>query len=99
MQADAARQVSAFLTRLFELSNPSEARGNAVTAREILDTGAARIERELAQQPELRSRLMATMGEAYQSPGGTGQRSAVPQEPGRYGATPPACRRVPWRRA
>ena len=68
-EADAARQVSAFLTRLFELSNPSEARGNAVTAREILDTGAARIERELAQQPELRSRLMATMGEAYQSLG------------------------------
>jgi non-specific serine/threonine protein kinase/serine/threonine-protein kinase len=68
-EADAAGQVSGFLIRLFELSNPSEARASAVTAREILDNGAARIERELAQQPELRSRLMGTMGEAYQSLG------------------------------
>jgi non-specific serine/threonine protein kinase/serine/threonine-protein kinase len=68
-EAEAARQVSNFLTRLFELSDPSEARGNAVTAREILDIGSARIERELAGQPEVQSRLMGTMGAAYQSLG------------------------------
>jgi tetratricopeptide (TPR) repeat protein len=68
-EAEAARQVSDFLTRLFELSDPSEARGNAVTAREILDTGSARIERELANQPNVQSRLMGTMGAAYQSLG------------------------------
>jgi non-specific serine/threonine protein kinase/serine/threonine-protein kinase len=68
-EAEAAQQVSDFLTRLFELSDPSEARGNAVTAREILDTGTARIERELAGQPEVQSRLMGTMGAAYQSLG------------------------------
>ncbi|MGQ0734216.1 MAG: serine/threonine-protein kinase [Acidobacteriota bacterium] len=68
-EAEAARQVSGFLTRLFELSDPSEARGNAVTAREILDTGSARMERELAGQPDLQSRLMGTMGAAYQSLG------------------------------
>lgn len=67
--AEAARQVSDFLTRLFELSDPSEARGNAVTARQILDTGSARIERQLVGQPELQSRLMGTMGAAYQSLG------------------------------
>ena len=68
-EADAARQVSDFLIRLFELSDPSEARGNAVTVREILDSGAGRIDRELAQQPELRGRLMGTMGSAYLSLG------------------------------
>jgi len=68
-EAEAARQVSEFLVRLFEVSDPSEARGNAVTAREILDQGSVRIERELASQPELQSRLMDTMGTVYQSLG------------------------------
>ena len=68
-EAEGLRQVSNFLVRLFELSDPSEARGNAITAREILDSGAARIDRELAAQPGLQSRLMSTMGTAYQSLG------------------------------
>jgi non-specific serine/threonine protein kinase/serine/threonine-protein kinase len=76
-EADAARQVSEFLIRLFELSDPNEARGNAVTAREILDTGSGKIERELAGQPEVRARLMGTMGEAYQSLGLYGASEAL----------------------
>ena len=40
-----------------------------MTAREILDQGSVRIERELASQPELQSRLMDTMGTVYQSLG------------------------------
>ena len=43
-EARAAEQVSEFLVRLFQVSNPSEARGDAITAREILDKGAARID-------------------------------------------------------
>jgi len=68
-EAEAARQVSDFLVRLFALADPSEARANAVTARQILDDGSSRIERELITQPELQSRLMETMGAAYQSLG------------------------------
>jgi non-specific serine/threonine protein kinase/serine/threonine-protein kinase len=64
-EAEAARRVSDFLVRLFEVSNPSEARGNSITAREILDTGATRIARELAGQPEVEARLMSTMGDVY----------------------------------
>ena len=64
-EASAAEQVSAFLVRLFEVSNPSEARGNSITAREILDKGAAQIERELADQPLVQARLMSTMGIVY----------------------------------
>jgi eukaryotic-like serine/threonine-protein kinase len=47
-EAQAATQVSDFLVSAFGVSDPSEARGNSVTAREVLDRGAARLEKELA---------------------------------------------------
>ncbi|MCZ6916337.1 MAG: serine/threonine-protein kinase, partial [Gemmatimonadetes bacterium] len=68
-QAEAARQVSDFLVRLFEVSNPSEALGNSITAREILDLGAAQIRNELTDQPVVQARLMGTMGYVYGSLG------------------------------
>jgi len=68
-EAETARQVSDFLVSLFEVSDPSEARGETVTAREILDTGVERIESELQDQPLVRARLMGTMGSVYDSLG------------------------------
>ncbi len=68
-EAEAARQVSTFLTRVFEVSDPGEARGNSVTARELLDQAASRIQVELQDQPEVRARLMRTMGGVYQNLG------------------------------
>jgi non-specific serine/threonine protein kinase/serine/threonine-protein kinase len=64
-EAAAAERVSEFLVGLFEVSNPSEARGNTITAREILDKGAKEIDEELSDQPELQARLMTTMGKVY----------------------------------
>ncbi len=64
-QAETAQQVSSFLTGLFGISNPSRARGNAVTAREILDKGAEKIQSELKAQPVVRASLLYTMSEAY----------------------------------
>jgi eukaryotic-like serine/threonine-protein kinase len=64
-ERDKAQQVSAFLVELFNVSDPGEARGNSVTAREILDKGAARVERELADQPEVQATLMNTIGQVY----------------------------------
>ena len=64
-EASAATQVSDFLVGLFAVSDPSEARGNTLTAREILNAGAARIERDLTNQPEVQARLMETMGTVY----------------------------------
>ena len=60
-----SQRVSQFLTELFRLADPGESRGNSVTAREILDQGAARIEAELAGEPEVQATLMATMGNVY----------------------------------
>ncbi len=68
-EAESAKQVSAFLVDLFHVSDPSEARSNSVTAREILDRGAAKSATDLATQPELQSRMMFTIGKAYSALG------------------------------
>ena len=68
-EAAAAQQVTDFLVGLFKVSDPSESLGNRVTARQILDQGAGKIERELASQPEVQGRLMTTMGVVYRSLG------------------------------
>jgi hypothetical protein len=47
--------VTDFLVRLFQVSDPSEARGDTVTAREILDHGAAQIEADLRSQGEVQA--------------------------------------------
>ena len=68
-EAEASRQVSDFLTGLFKVSDPGEARGNSITAREILDRGADKIAKELQDQPLVQARLMTTMGQVFQSLG------------------------------
>ncbi len=68
-QAETSRQALGFMTGMFEVSDPSEARGETVTAREILDRGAERIDRELADQPEIRATLAATMANVYRGLG------------------------------
>ena len=64
-EADAATQTTEFLIGMFRIIDPSEARGNTVTAREMLDKGAARIDEELTQQPAIQARLMDTLGTVY----------------------------------
>jgi tetratricopeptide (TPR) repeat protein len=64
-EAETARQTTAFLVDLFKISDPSEARGNSLTAREVLDKGAARIDRELEKQPAIQATLMDTLGTVY----------------------------------
>lgn len=68
-ERDKAQKVSAFLVDLFKVSDPGEARGKTITAREILDKGADRIERELQDQPDVQGTLMNTMGLVYRSLG------------------------------
>jgi hypothetical protein len=64
-EAETSRRIAGFIINLFRVSDPSEARGNAVTAREILDRGARQIESSLSGEPEVQTSLMATMGDAY----------------------------------
>ena len=64
-----ARRVSEFLVEIFEVSDPGENRGNSITAREILDRGAARVKRELKDEPVVQATLMDTMGRVFQTLG------------------------------
>jgi len=65
-----ARDVSEFLVGLFAISDPTAARGNSVTARELLDVGTERIVAgELSRHPRSQSRLMSTMGRVYRQIG------------------------------
>jgi serine/threonine-protein kinase len=68
-EAEAARQVSDFLVGLFRVSDPGQARGNTVTAREILDRGATKIDQDLRTQPLAQARLQSAMGRVYDSLG------------------------------
>ncbi len=60
-----AGQIAEFLSGLFEISAPTRSKGEAVTARQLLDRGAVRIEDELAGQPRLRAAMMTRMGNVY----------------------------------
>jgi tetratricopeptide (TPR) repeat protein len=64
-EARTAQETARFLVDLFKVSDPSEARGNTVTAREMLDKGAARVDQELAKEPAIQATLMDTLGTVY----------------------------------
>ncbi len=64
-----AEEVSSFLVNLFKLSDPGENRGNQVTARELLDSGAKRLQTGLQDQPSTRAALLSTVGTVYDSLG------------------------------
>jgi eukaryotic-like serine/threonine-protein kinase len=64
-QRDRADRIAHFMTGIFKVPNPSEARGNTVTAREILDKASQQIGNNLNKDPELQAQLMATMAQTY----------------------------------
>jgi tetratricopeptide (TPR) repeat protein len=59
--AATAKQMSDFLVGLFKVSDPSEARGTTLTAREILAKGAQQLD-NLRDQSVVQARLQATIG-------------------------------------
>ena len=63
-----AEEVVDFLVSVFEVSDPSEALGESITARELLARGSARLA-ELADQPLVQARLEATVGTVYEALG------------------------------
>jgi eukaryotic-like serine/threonine-protein kinase len=64
-EAATSQRVSAFLVKLFEISEPGESRGNTVTARELLDKSVRDIEGTLNDEPNVKGTLLATMGQVY----------------------------------
>jgi eukaryotic-like serine/threonine-protein kinase len=64
-QRDRADRITQFMTGIFKVPNPSEARGNTVTAREILDRASQQIGDNLNRDPQLQAQLMETMAQTY----------------------------------
>ncbi len=63
------RETRNFLLSVFKLADPSEARGQNVTVREVLDRAVLRIDSTPFSRPVIKSRFLATMGQAYSSLG------------------------------
>jgi len=64
-ERDRADRITTFMTGMFRVSDPSESRGNKVTAREILDQASTQIDTELARDPELQARMIFEMAQTY----------------------------------
>jgi hypothetical protein len=57
------------MTGMFKVSDPSQARGNSVTAREILDKASNDMGTGLAKDPEVQSQMMQVMASTYENLG------------------------------
>ncbi len=68
-EAESAQQVADFLVELFQASAPDRSKGEVVTARMLLDTGAQRIEGKGMEDPLVRGRVLEAMGGSYMSLG------------------------------
>jgi serine/threonine protein kinase/Tfp pilus assembly protein PilF len=67
LEAEKANKVSDLLTSLLTASDPYATREvKEPTVRALLDAGAARAEKELTGQPELKAQLLTVMGRVYQ---------------------------------
>jgi hypothetical protein len=56
-ERDRADRIAQFMTDIFQVSDPSESRGNQITAREILDRSSGGIAMGLAKDPELQAKF------------------------------------------
>jgi len=64
-EAQNTLQVKNFLFGLFAAVDPREAKGREVSAHELLDRGARRIERDKALDPAQRAEIESTLGRIY----------------------------------
>ncbi|WP_296251773.1 serine/threonine-protein kinase [uncultured Stenotrophomonas sp.] len=71
-EATIAEQVSGFLVEMFQAADPREKGvrgGEDISAREVLDRAASRIDEELDASPEVQARLKGVIGLAYRNAG------------------------------
>jgi serine/threonine protein kinase/tetratricopeptide (TPR) repeat protein len=65
LERDRADQITDFMTKIFKVVDPSEARGNTVTAREILDKSSQQIETGVGLDAGVQSDLLQVMASTY----------------------------------
>ncbi len=60
-----AQRTTEFVKGLFQVSDPSESKGQSISALEVLDRGARQIEGELNNEPDVKAELVSTLSEVY----------------------------------
>jgi eukaryotic-like serine/threonine-protein kinase len=68
-ERDRATRITDFMTGMFKVSDPNLARGNSVTAREILDKASNDMSTGLAKDPDAQSQMMQVMANTYSNLG------------------------------
>jgi eukaryotic-like serine/threonine-protein kinase len=68
-EQEIAQRQTQFLSDMFQASTPEQARGTIVTARDLLDRGAKRVDKEFPAQPGVRASLLENIAGAYKSLG------------------------------
>jgi len=104
IEAAKATEVSNFVTGLFSAARPTEARRADITARQLVDRGAARITSELKGQPKVQATLRSVIGGVYSDLGLYRQAdslltAALAQDKAVYGARAPEVARTSRRLA
>ena len=60
-----ARREEAFLASIFKAATPEGSKGENVTARQLLDQAAGRLDTELASDPELQAEMTESIAQSY----------------------------------
>ena len=68
-EAETSKRVSEFMASMFKVADPHQAKGNTITAREILDKASKDIHAGLAKDPEVQAQMMHLMGGVYDNLG------------------------------
>ncbi len=74
-----AQRQAQFLSDMFHAATPEQAHGDKFTARDILDRGAQRVDKEFASEPEVRASLLENIAGAYRSLGVLDQAETLAQ--------------------
>ena len=69
LEARKAGQVTDFLVDLFHAADPNRSGGDDVTARELLDEGARRLDEDQVEDPVVRAAMLGAIGRSYQQLG------------------------------
>ncbi|HEY9420102.1 MAG TPA: serine/threonine-protein kinase, partial [Thermoanaerobaculia bacterium] len=64
-ERDKAQYALSFLVDTFKNADPYQARGERLTAQEILDQGTKRVGRDLGGRPEVQAAVMQSLGEVH----------------------------------
>jgi len=71
LESERAEKVSDFMLTVFSAADPFTHEGREITARELLERSGQQVREDLSQHPEVRARLLESIGRAYRRRGDT----------------------------